>query len=483
MNTPKISTKPPSGMRDFLPADIARRQHVIDVVRRIYGRYGFVPLETPAIENLSTLLGKYGEEGDQLLYRILHRRDGFGRALDEVLAQADALRSGEGGSRGHLQGVFADEGLRYDLTVPLARVTAQYDLPKYFKRYQIQPVWRADRPGKGRFREFYQCDVDITGTTSVVAEAEVCGAVAEVLRELGFVDFKIRINHRQLLRAMMSHAGIDAAHEAAALVAVDKLDKIGHGGVKEELAARGIAAEAADSLMLLILSGEAESLFGFAGNVAATGPKAGISRLRKQLKDPRGLQALDDLDQIVDLVAATPAAPHLTLSLDLARGLGYYTGAIFEIAVHDLAGSLGGGGRYDNLVGMFGKKQVPAVGFSLGLERILVVMEERGMFPNLSIGPDVLLCWMEGLARADVLRVAHALRRQGLKVEVFPEEAKLGKQLQYADAPGVKAPVAAIVGVEELAAGQVTLKHLASGEQERVAQDGAGEAVRALLRR
>mgnify|MGYP002777777912 CR=1 FL=1 len=476
MNTPKISTKPPSGMRDFLPADLARRQHVIDVVRRVYGRYGFVPLETPAIENLSTLLGKYGEEGDQLLYRILHRRDGFGRALEAVRGESPDNPLA-------LQSFFADEGLRYDLTVPLARVTAQYELPKFFKRYQIQPVWRADRPGKGRFREFYQCDVDITGTTSLVAEAEVCGAVAEVLHELGFNDFKIRINHRQLLRAMMSHAGIDPAHEAAALVAVDKLDKIGHGGVKEELAARGIASEAADSLMLLILSGEAEALFGIGGGLAATGPKAGISRLRKQLKDPRGLQALDDLDQIVDLIAATPAAPHLTLSLDLARGLGYYTGAIFEIAVHDLAGSLGGGGRYDNLVGMFGKKQVPAVGFSLGLERILVVMEERGMFPNLSVGPDVLLCWMEGLARADVLRVAHALRRQGLKVEVFPEEAKLGKQLQYADAPGVRAPVAAILGVEELAAGQVTLKHLASGEQERVAQDGAGEAVRALLRR
>ena len=283
MNTPKISTKPLSGMRDFLPADIARRQHVIDVVRRVYGRYGFVPLETPAIENLTTLLGKYGEEGDQLLYRLLHRREGLTRALGEVHALRDSAEDPRViGAR--TQAALADEGLRYDLTVPLARVTAQYDLPKYFKRYQIQPVWRADRPGKGRFREFFQCDVDITGTTSLVAEAEVCGAVAEVLRELGFVDFKIRINHRQLLRAMMTHAGIDASHEAAALVAVDKLDKIGHGGVKEELAARGIAAEAADSLMLLILSGEAETLFGIGGGVAATGPKAGISRLRKQLK-------------------------------------------------------------------------------------------------------------------------------------------------------------------------------------------------------
>lgn len=482
MNSPKLSTKPPSGMRDFLPADIARRQHVIDIVRRVYGRYGFVPLETPAIENLSTLLGKYGEEGDQLLYRILHRRDGLGRALAEVNALWDSKEEARAvGPK--MQAALADEGLRYDLTVPLARVAAQYELPKFFKRYQIQPVWRADRPGKGRFREFYQCDVDITGTTSLVAEAEVCSAVAEVLQELGFKDFKIRLNHRQLLRAMMHSAGIDPAHEAAALVAVDKLDKIGQGGVKEELAARGISSDAADSLMLLVLSGEAEAILGFGADVAARAPREGIARLRKPITEERGLAALAELEQLLDLLAGTPAGPHVVLSLDLARGLGYYTGAIFEIAVPDLAGSLGGGGRYDNLVGMFGKKQVPAVGFSLGLERILVVMEERGMFPHLSVGPDVLLCWMEDVARVEVLRVAHALRRSGLKVEVFPEEAKLGKQLQYADAPGVKAPVAAILGKEELAAGQVTLKHLASGEQERVALDGAGEAARALLRR
>lgn len=491
MNAPKPSTKPPSGMRDFLPADLARRQHVIDVVRRIYGSYGFVPLETPAIENLATLLGKYGDEGDQLLYRLLHRRDALQRGL-EAGARAVAASPAEEGeataaeARSDVklyEAQLADQGLRYDLTVPLARVAAQYDLPKYFKRYQIQPVWRADRPGKGRFREFFQCDVDITGTASLVAEAEVCSAVTEVLLALGFKDFKIRINHRQLLRAMIHTAGIDVEHEAAALVAIDKLDKIGHGGVLAELATRGITTDAANKLMLLVLTADAEALFGFDLNIVANGPKTGIGRVRKHITDPRGLQALDELDQLFDLLAATPAGPHINLSLDLARGLGYYTGSIFEIAVPDLAGSLGGGGRYDNLVGMFGKKQVPAVGFSLGLERILVVMEERGMFPDLSVGPDVLLCWMEGTPRIEALRVAHALRRQGLKVEVFPEEAKLGKQLQYADAPGVKAPVAAIVGADELKAGQVTLKHLASGGQETVALEGAGEAVRALLRR
>jgi len=459
MNNPKISTKPPSGMRDFLPEDVTRREHVIGAIRAVYGRYGFVPLETPTIENLSTLLGKYGDEGDQLLYRILHRRDGLARALAEP---------------GVSQATLADEGLRYDLTVPLARVVAQYDLPKYFKRYQIQPVWRADRPGKGRFREFYQCDVDITGTSSLVAEAEVCAAVSEVLHALGFNDFKIRVNHRQLLRAMMSTVGIDLAHEGAAMVAIDKLDKIGQGGVLEELGSRGISSDVANSLIMLVLTGDGavEGLFGGSG-----GPKAGLQRVRKQITDPRGIQALVELEQLFTLLDATPAGRHVYLSLDLARGLGYYTGAIFEIAVPDLAGSLGGGGRYDELVGMFGKKQLPAVGFSLGLERILVVMEERGMFPALSIGPDLLLCWM-GVELPAVLAVAHKLRAQGLKIEVFPEAAKLGKQLQYADSPGVKAAGVAIVGEEELKAGEVTIKHLKSGEQQRVAVDVAGAVVR-----
>ncbi len=475
MNSPKLSTKPPSGMRDFLPADVARRQHVIEVIRTIYGSHGFLPLETPTIENLSTLLGKYGEEGDQLLYRLLERRDALKHALEKIGPPSEDWRSPQAA-----QAVLAEEGLRYDLTVPLARVVAQYELPKFFKRYQIQPVWRADRPGKGRFREFYQCDVDVTGTKGLIAEAEVCGAIAEVLLALGFKDFKLRINHRQLLRSMMRTAGIDLAHEAAALIAVDKLDKIADGGVREELATRGISSESANRLMELILFADADAIFGVPLS-REPGPRASLAILRRQLaEDPEGLAAIAELEQLTVLLDATAAGPHVTLSLDLARGLGYYTGAIFEIAVPDLAGSLGGGGRYDDLVGMFGKKQVPAVGFSLGLERILVVMEERGMFPTLAVGPEVLLCWM-GVSQAAVLATARKLRAQGLRVEVFPEDAKLGKQLQYADAPGVKAPLAAILGETELAAGEVTLKHLGSGEQTRVAIDAAGPAARGLL--
>jgi histidyl-tRNA synthetase len=433
-------------MRDFLPTEVLRRRHVIGVVSQVYEAHGFVPLETPAIENLSTLLGKYGEEGDQLLYRLLHRRDALTRPLEAARAEGRVPEQSE----------LADQGLRYDLTVPLARVVAQYgELPKFFKRYQIQPVWRADRPGKGRFREFYQCDVDITGTSSQLAEAEVCSAVATVLHELGFEQFTIRLNHRELLRAMIRAAGIDEALEGTALVAVDKLDKIGHDGVLAELGERGIA-DAAGRRLLEILAPGGEQVDN----------QALLTSLREQV-DARGQAAIDQLRELLELCAQNPAGPHMQVSPELARGLGYYTGPIFEIAVPDLAGSLGGGGRYDALVGMFGKQQVPAVGFSLGLERILVVMAERNMYPELHMGPDLMLCWL-GVALPEVVRVATQLRSKGLAVEVFPEAAKLGKQLQYADADGVKARFAAIIGSKELEAGVVTVKHLASGEQETI---------------
>jgi histidyl-tRNA synthetase len=443
MAGPKISTKPPSGMRDFLPMDVARRRHVVGVIERVYQSFGFVPLETPAIENLDTLLGKYGDEGDQLLYRLLHRRDALKRALDEAHAAG----------RTPTELALADQGLRYDLTVPLARVVAQYgELPKFFKRYQIQPVWRADRPGRGRFREFYQCDVDITGTTAMVAEAEVCAAVATVLDELGFSDYRIRVNHRQLLRAMVRAAGIDETLEGTALVAIDKLDKIGREGVIAELEQRGIAASAGSALLDLVTRDPAGD------------DRRDLQALAEKV-DARGREAIEALRSLWDHVGGTRAGPRFTFSPDLARGLGYYTGPIFEIAVADLAGSLGGGGRYDDLVGMFGKKTVPAVGFSIGLERILVVMEERGMYPPLRVGPDALLCWF-GVEPARVLEIAAALRAGGARVEVFPESTQLGKQLTYANTLGL--PTALILGDGEAQSGEITVKDLASGEQRRV---------------
>lgn len=427
-----ISTKPPSGMRDFLAADVVRRRHVVGVVQRVYESFGFVPLETPTIENLSTLLGKYGPEGDQLLYRLLHRRERLQRALAS-------------GAPNELE--LADEGLRYDLTVPLARVVANYkDLPAYYKRYAIQPVWRADRPAKGRFREFYQCDVDITGSRSIVADAEVCGAVAAVLTALGFTDCRILCNHRELLRAIVAAAGIAPELEAAALIALDKLDKIGVDGVADELAGKGIGAAAAAALLARL--------------DAARQPDA-LQRLGEG--DDAMAAPARELQQLFAAAGQGPAAPMLQFDASLARGLSYYTGPIFEISVPGLSGSMGGGGRYDGLIGMFQKQPVPAVGFSLGLERVLLVMQERGMFPDLGIGPQLLLCRLPEVPAAAAIAVATALRQAGVRVEVFADTPQLGKQLQYASS--IAAPFAGILGGNEVAAQTVTLKDLRSGEQ------------------
>lgn len=439
----KVSTKPPSGMRDFLPSDLVRRNHVVEIVREVYERYGFVPLETPSIENLEVLTGKYGED-EKLIYRVLHRGD----TLKKVLESGDPVAAGD----------LSDQALRYDLTVPLARVVAQYgELPKYFKRYQIQPVWRADRPGKGRFREFYQCDVDITGTTSNVAECEVLAAGCEVLGKLGFDAFEFHVNHRGLLRSLIRTAGIDLSQEGTALQAVDKLDKIGREGVLAELEGRGVGRDAGETLLGLLAE------------------DATLASLKASLSDEEGQKALAELEALLTLLEATPAAGKARFSPQLARGLGYYTGPIFEARVTDLGSSIAGGGRYDELVGMFGKQAVPAVGLSLGLERILVVMAERGMFPDLAQGPDVMICW-RGIERADVLRVAHAMREQGLRVEIFPEPIKLGKQVQYADS--VQAAWVAVLGEAEIADRTVSLKHLESGTQSVVPVRDAASVVR-----
>jgi len=438
-----ISTKPPSGMRDFLAEDVVRRRHVLAIVQRVYESFGFVPLETPTIENLSTLLGKYGPEGDQLLYRLLHRRDKLTRALED-------------GAKSELD--LAAEGLRYDLTVPLARVVANYrDLPQFYKRYQIQPVWRADRPARGRFREFYQCDVDITGTTSLVADAEVCGAIAQVLRELGFEDFKIMVNHRELLRALVADAGIPEEQESLALIALDKLDKVQAEGVLKELGEKGIPANQASGLLAslerLRADGALERMCageGAGGSVTGTGSSSGQTGAR-------------ELRELFELCSGGPAAGHLTFDPTLARGLSYYTGPIFEIQIEGLQGSMGGGGRYDNLIGMFQKQGVPAVGFSLGLERVLLVMTERDMFPKLGIGPQLLLCRMAEVEASQVLLVASQLRALGLRVEVYADAVAMKKQLQYANAIGVSH--VGILGPQELADGTVSIKNLTSGEQ------------------
>jgi histidyl-tRNA synthetase len=443
-----MPTKPPSGTRDFLPADVRRREHVIDVVRRTYERYGYEPLETPAFENIETLVGKYGEEGNKLIFKILRR--------------GEHEASGE-----------ADLALRYDLTVPLARVVAQYqnELPKFFKRYQIQPVWRADRPARGRFREFFQCDIDAIGSTSPVVEADLLGSVSDVMTTLGFQDFTIRLNHRRALTAILECAGIPEPRHGEALVALDKLDKIGIDGVGEELRSRGIDAHATVACLE------------FFTGLTSVDPRTGaLERLREFVRRHRhGPTAVAALDEIVALTEGTAAHGRIRIDPSLARGLSYYTGAIMELAVPQLAGSLGGGGRYDNLIGMFLGRDVPACGFSLGLERIIVVMTERQMFPA-SIaagGVDAMVTLWNADTRADALALGGELRREGLRIDVYPDPDKIARQLKYAASRNI--PFVIIQGDDERARGEVALKDLRSGEQTSMPRSGAAAFLRSKL--
>ena len=447
-------TQPARGMRDFLPADLRRREYVIRIIKETYERYGFEPLETPAVENIETLLGKYGEEGNQLIFKILKRGE-------------------------HEQTGQADLALRYDLTVPLARVVAEYGerLPKFFKRYQIQPVWRADRPARGRYREFYQCDVDCIGTRSPVVEAELCAAASDALTALGFNNFTIRLNHRQVLAGVLEAAGVAPEKHGEALVAIDKLDKIGREGVAKEFAARGIVAESGEELLgffenLPALEHAAEFVAGD-GRVGETSKaeaynRAALGRLVEFVGEHEaGAHGIDNLRRVVEYASACGAADKIKIDPSLARGLSYYTGAIMEINVPDLAGSLGGGGRYDNLVGMFSGREVPACGFALGLDRIIFVMTERGMFPEdlERAAADVLVTVWDEDSAGDSLAFAAGLRREAptLRVDVYPEADKLGKQLKYASSRGVRFVV--VIGDEERAHGNVAIKDMTTGRQ------------------
>jgi len=449
-------------MRDFLPADVRRREYVIGVVKEVFERYGFEPLETPAVENIETLMGKYGEEGNQLIFKILKR------GVHESTGEADLA-------------------LRYDLTVPLARVVAEYrdKLPKFFKRYQIQPVWRADRPARGRFREFYQCDVDVLGSQSMVVEAEICAAASDVLTKLGFDDFAIRINHRQALTGILQSAGIALDKHDGALVALDKLDKIGRPGVQKEFEQRGIDAAAGAALLdffakLAELDHAAEVAVGEDSSQKNRALNAAVlGRLVEFVGgNELGARGVDELRSILEFADAEGIADRMQIDPSLARGLSYYTGAIMEINVKDLPGSLAGGGRYDNLVGMFSGTAVPACGLSLGLERIIVVMTEREMFPPalVSSPADVMVSVWDETSRADSIALAQELRRRGLRVDVYPEADKLGKQFKFASARGI--PFVAVLGADEAARGEVALKNLRSGEQQNVKREMLADSIR-----
>jgi histidyl-tRNA synthetase len=459
---PSPKTQPARGMRDFLPEDVRKREYVIGRIKEVYEGYGFEPLETPAVENIETLMGKYGEEGNQLIFKILKR--------------GEHEKTGE-----------ADLALRYDLTVPLARVVAQYqnELPKFFKRYQIQPVWRADRPARGRFREFYQCDVDVLGSQSMVVEAELIAAASDALVALGFKDFTIRLNHRQVLTGILDQAGVPRDKHNDALVALDKMDKAGPEGVARELNERGIVDESGVKLMRFFegLAGARHALdlvdLGDAGNGRTAYNADVLGRIVEFVgAHETGASGVDDLRQILQLAKASGAAHRLKLDPTLARGLAYYTGAIIEINVSDLAGSLGGGGRYDNLVGMFLGKDVPACGFSLGLERIIVVMDEREMFPAglISSSADVMVTIWNEESVGESMALATELRSKGLRVDVYSEADKLAKQFKYASSRGI--PIVAIVGDEERTRGEVAIKDMKSGEQRSVKRKDVVDSIR-----
>ena len=447
-------------MRDFLPADVRRREYVIGIIKEVYERYGFEPLETPAVENIETLTGKYGEEGNQLIFKILKR----------------GVHEGTG---------EADLALRYDLTVPLARVVAEYrdQLPKFFKRYQIQPVWRADRPARGRFREFYQCDVDILGSRSMTVEAEICSAAIETLAKLGFTDFKLRLNHRQVLTGVLETAGVPLNKHDSALVAIDKLEKIDSEGVSREFAEREIDKSAGTKLINFfeeLRSLEHAAELAANEDLQKTHEALNAAVLGRLVEfvggNELGARGIEELRSILRLAAAAGAAAQIEIDPTLARGLSYYTGAIMEINVKDLPGSLGGGGRYDNLVGMFAAQDVPACGFSLGLERIIVVMTERNMFPsNLGDAAEVMVAlWSEAMI-ADSLAIASQLRGQGVRVDLYPEPDKLAKQFKYA--AGRAVPFVVIIGEAEKESGEVALKNMRTGEQKSLKREEAAAEI------
>jgi len=426
-----FDANPPAGTRDFLPQAMAQREEVFATVRTTFRRHGFQPMDTPAFERLDTLMGKYGDEGDQLIFKILRR------GLED---DAD-----------HQE--LADLALRYDLTVPMARFMARHGgvLGTPFKRYAIAPVWRADRPQKGRFREFVQCDVDTIGSDSMAADADTLLAVTEALDALGLQGWTVHLNSRRVLRGLVAAWGIPAAQEATTLVAIDKLDKVGVDGVAGELRERGIAADAVDALVADLGDGE-----------PLTPVLADAVRERLGGND-LGAAGLAEVDAVLSLVAPNLAASgRIAFSPMLARGLTYYTGPIFEIQHDGLGASIAGGGRYDGLVGMFSGQEVPATGGSLGLERVLLLLDEASD----AAAPDVLVTVFDADGRADAMAMATSLRRAGIATDVFVADGRMKRQFKYADRRGVR--FAVIRGSEERAAGTVGVKDLASGEQSTV---------------
>ncbi len=444
-------TKPgiPKGTRDFSPIEMARRNYIFNTIKGVFARYGFQQIETPAMENLSTLMGKYGEEGDKLLFKILNSGDWVSPLREKL---QDDL------SIGKATATVSEKGLRYDLTVPFARFVVQHrdEIQFPFKRYQIQPVWRADRPQKGRYREFYQCDVDVVGTDSPVSELELMEIVEEVYKQLG-INVCLHINNRKILAGIAETIG-QPDKITDITVAIDKLDKIGIENVNKELIEKGLPESAVEALQpILNLTGD---------------NRAKLEQLKTVLATSEtGQKGIEEMTTIFDLVDAAGVELNIELDLCLARGLNYYTGAIFEVKALDVQmGSITGGGRYDNLTGIFGMPGVSGVGISFGADRIYDVLTELNLYPaDLQTTTELLFVSFGEAELRYALTWAKALRAKGVRVEVYPEPTKMKKQMGYADAK--KIPFVAIVGGDEMAAGKVMLKNMTTGEQKRMGQE------------
>ena len=452
-----MAAKPsiPKGTRDFSPVEMAKRNYIFDTIRSVFHQFGYQQIETPAMENLSTLMGKYGDEGDKLLFKIQNSGDYFSALTDEELLSRDAAR---------LASKFCEKGLRYDLTVPFARYVVMHrdEITFPFKRFQIQPVWRADRPQKGRYREFYQCDADVVGSDSLLNEVELVQMIDAVFTRFG-VRVSIKINNRKILSGIAEIIG-EADKIVDITVAIDKLDKIGLENVNAELASKGIPQEAIDRLQPIIM------LNGTNAEKLAT--------LKEVLASSEtGMKGVEESEFILNTLARLDIRSEVELDLTLARGLNYYTGAIFEVKALDVQiGSISGGGRYDNLTGVFGMPDVSGVGISFGADRIFDVLNQLDLYPKEAVNGTQLLFVNFGQAEAAYcLPVLAKARAAGIRAEIYPDSAKMKKQMSYANAKAI--PYVAIAGENEMQEGKFTLKNMVSGEQSLVTAEELINAV------
>ena len=436
----------PKGTRDFPPEQMVRRNYIFNTIREVFQKYGYMPIETPAMETLDTLLGKYGEEGDKLLFKVLNSGDFLGKVDEDLLTRRASER---------VTGQISEKGLRYDLTVPFARFVVQHqgNLTFPFKRYQIQPVWRADRPQKGRYREFFQCDVDVVGSDSLLNEVELVQIVDDVFHQLG-IRVVVKVNNRKILAGIAEVIG-EASRLTDITVAIDKLEKIGIEKVNAELSEKGMSGEAIQQLQpILTLEGSDQEK---------------LQTLENMLKESEtGMKGIEELREMLDLISALRLQTGVELDLTLARGLNYYTGAIFEVKALDVEiGSITGGGRYDDLTGIFGLKDVSGVGISFGADRIFDVMNQLELYPpEVTTTTQLLFVNFGAREQPHCLRLAGQLREKGLKVEVYPEPVKMKKQMNYANKKNIA--YVALVGEEEINSGLITLKNMETGEQQRV---------------